>query len=204
MKKTFAAALLAGAAIMPISAAQAAEKTAIVAGGCFWCIEKDFETVAGVKDVVSGYTGGEKKNPTYRSHKGHREAVKITYDSSKISYAEILDTFFKTVDPTDAGGQFCDRGYAYGTHIFTQDASEAKAAAAAKARAEKELGQAIITPISDASFWTDAEGYHQDYYKKNPVRYKYYRWNCGRDQRVEQLWGDAAYPRVAHKKEKAS
>ncbi|MEN0040061.1 MAG: peptide-methionine (S)-S-oxide reductase MsrA [Pseudomonadota bacterium] len=192
--------------MMPLAmtAAQAAEKTAIFAGGCFWCIEKDFETVAGVKEVVSGYIGGEKKNPTYKSHEGHREAVKITYDSNQISYAELLDTFLRTVDPTDGGGQFCDRGYAYGTHIFAQSKTEVKLAEQAKTLAAKELGKTVVTPVSMASFWTDAEGYHQNYYKKNPVRYKYYRWNCGRDQRVEQLWGDAAYPRVGHKQKKSS
>jgi peptide-methionine (S)-S-oxide reductase len=179
---------------VPVS--NAAEQTAIFAGGCFWCIEKDFEHVPGVLEVVSGYTGGSKKNPTYRSHEGHREAVKISYDDSKVSYDQLLHVFWRTVDPTDDGGQFCDRGYAYSTAVYALDGSQLDAAQASKKQAADELKQPIATEIAMASFWTDAEGYHQNYYKKNPVRYKYYRFRCGRDQRVKALWGDQAYTGV--------
>ena len=179
---------------VPVS--NAAEKTAIFAGGCFWCIEKDFEHVAGVLDVVSGYTGGSKKNPTYRSHEGHREAVKITYDDSKVSYDQLLHIFWRTVDPTDDGGQFCDRGYAYSTAVYAVDGDQLSSAQASKKQAAAELNQPIATEIAMASFWTDSEGYHQNYYKKNPIRYKYYRYRCGRDQRVKALWGDQAYTGV--------
>ena len=172
---------------------QAAEKTAIFAGGCFWCIEKDFEHVAGVLDVVSGYTGGSKKNPTYRSHEGHREAVKITYDDSKVSYDQLLHIFWRTVDPTDDGGQFCDRGFNYSTAVYAVDGDQLSTAQVSKKKAAADLNQPIATEIKMASFWTDAEGYHQNYYKKNPIRYKYYRYRCGRDQRVKALWGDQAY-----------
>ena len=175
---------------------QAAEKTAIFAGGCFWCIEKDFEHVAGVLDVVSGYTGGSKKNPTYRSHEGHREAVKITYDDSKVSYDQLLHIFWRTVDPTDDGGQFCDRGFAYSTAVYAVDGDQLSAAQVSKKKAAADLNQPIATEIKMASFWTDSEGYHQNYYKKNPIRYKYYRYRCGRDQRVKALWGDQAYTGV--------
>ena len=177
-------------------ASYAAEQTAIFAGGCFWCIEKDFEHVPGVIDVVSGYTGGTKKNPTYRSHEGHREAVKITYDDSKVSYDQLLNVFWRTVDPTDDGGQFCDRGYAYSTAVYAVDGAQLDAAQISKKQTAIELNQPIATEIAMASFWTDAEGYHQNYYKKNPIRYKYYRFRCGRDQRVKALWGEQAYTGV--------
>ena len=176
----------------------AAQKTAIFAGGCFWCIEKDFEHVPGVVDVVSGYTGGSKKNPTYRSHKGHREAVKITYDDAKVSYDQLLNIFWRTVDPTDGGGQFCDRGFAYSPAVYALDGDQLTSAQASRKETAEALKQPIETEIAMASFWTDSEDYHQDYYKKNPVRYKYYRYRCGRNQRVEQLWGDEAYRGVVH------
>ena len=177
--------------IAPVT--QAAEKTAIFAGGCFWCIEKDFEHVAGVLDVVSGYTGGSKKNPTYRSHEGHREAVKITYDDSKVSYQDLLTAFFRSVDPTDGGGQFCDRGHSYSTAVYAVNGEQLELAKAAKVQAGKDLGQPIATEIALAAPFTEAEDYHQDYYKKSKVRYNYYRYACGRDARVKKLWGDMAY-----------
>jgi peptide-methionine (S)-S-oxide reductase len=176
--------------------ALAAEKNLIVAGGCFWCIEKDFEQVAGVKYVVSGYTGGKLKNPTYKNHPGHREAVKIVYDDAKVDYATLLHTFWRTVDPTDAGGQFCDRGHAYTTAVYVNNAAERKAVERSKKQAEKDLGKKIVTPIVPVSKFTNSEDYHQNYYKKNPVRYKYYRFRCGRDQKVKALWGDQAYPNI--------
>ena len=193
MKRLMLAAL---SLTMFVPASNAAEKTAIFAGGCFWCIEKDFEHVAGVLDVVSGYTGGSKKNPTYRSHEGHREAVKITYDDSKVSYDQLLQIFWRTVDPTDDGGQFCDRGFNYSTAVYAVDGDQLSAAQVSKKQTAIELNQPIATEIAMASFWTDAEGYHQNYYKKNPIRYKYYRYRCGRDQRVKALWGDQAYTGV--------
>ncbi len=197
MKRTLLVAL--GCAIlMPLSSSNAAVKEAIFAGGCFWCIEKDFEHVGGVKEVVSGYTGGSLKNPTYGNHTGHREAVKITYDDTKVSYEELLDTFWRTVDPTDGGGQFCDRGHAYTTAVYFMNEMERKSAEASKKKAAEELGAPIATAVVEASFWTDSEGYHQNYYKKNPTRYKYYRYSCGRNQRVKALWGEQAYKRVAH------
>lgn len=190
----FAATSFAGAAFS-VTAVEAAEETAILAGGCFWCIEKDFEQVDGVVDVVSGYTGGSNENPTYQNHTqfGHREVVRITYDGEKISYGELLDIYWRTVDPTDAGGQFCDRGHSYTTAIYALDDEQAKTAQRSKQDTQKALGQEIVTPIEAAKPFTAAEGYHQNYYEKSKVRYNYYRFACGRNQRVEQLWGDEAY-----------
>jgi len=193
---TSLAALGTGLMLGTTGSSQAAEQTAIFAGGCFWCIEKDFEHVPGVVEVVSGYTGGSMKNPTYRNHKGHREAVRITYEDSKVNYDQLLSIFFRTVDPTDDGGQFCDRGFNYSTAVYALDGEQLDAAQVAKRRASEDLVMPIATEIKMASFWTDAEGYHQDYYKKNPVRYKYYRYRCGRDQRVKKLWGAQAYKGV--------
>lgn len=175
------------------NAVQAETKSAYFAGGCFWCIEKDFEHVKGVSEVTSGYQGGELQNPTYPEHTGHIEAVKIDYDPAVVDYGTLLKVFFRSVDPTDAGGQFCDRGHAYTTAIFTENADELQLANKAKLEASEVLGTEIATVIRDyAKFW-DAEGYHQNYYKKNPVRYNYYRFRCGRNQTVENLWGDMAY-----------
>ncbi len=168
-----------------------AEATAIFAGGCFWCVETDFEKLAGVVDVVSGYSGGLKENPTYEDHEGHYEAVLVTYDPAAVSYRKLVDYLLRHVDPLDAGGQFCDRGPAYRTAIFAQDAEEWAAAAAAIAEAEKVLGQKVVTPVLDRGVFWNAEGYHQDYAKKNPVRYKFYRTSCGRDARVKKVWGSA-------------
>lgn len=173
-------------------------KSAYFAGGCFWCIEKDFEHVNGVKEVESGYQGGTIENPTYKNHPDYIEAVRIDYDPAIIDYASLLKTFFRTVDPTDPGGQFCDRGHAYTTAIFTNDADELSAANAAKLDAQDALGQPIATVIrGTAKFWKSEE-YHQNYYKKNPIRYKFYRSRCGRDQTVKKLWGDQAYLGVDH------
>lgn len=186
--------------------AQAAE--IIVAGGCFWCVEADFEKVSGVREAVSGYTGGKTANPTYkqvtRGGTGHYEAVKISFNAGTVTARGLYDLFFRSVDPTDAGGQFCDRGESYRTAIFYKDASQKAAAEAAKADAERVLGKTIVTPILPAKTFYNAEGYHQDYYKgskrvvtrfgviKQSDAYKRYRKGCGRDQRVRQLWGSAA------------
>jgi peptide-methionine (S)-S-oxide reductase len=205
--------LLAGAILLGYVAqcglAQAQQtETAIVAGGCFWCVEADFEKVRGVREVVSGYTGGTVANPTYRQvtrgGTGHYEAVEITYDPSVISYAQILDLFLRSVDPTDAGGQFCDRGESYRTAIFVKNAEARRIAEAAIAAAARELGREIVTPVLDEARFYVAEDYHQDYWKSEDViltrfgprskavAYKLYREACGRDARVRELWGAQA------------
>ena len=190
------------------SAAEAAQKRAFFAGGCFWCVESDFEKVKGVSEVVSGYTGGTTANPTYKQvtkgGTGHYEAVEIRYNNSTVSYDRLLHLFFRSVDPTDAGGQFCDRGASYRTAIFVTNSAERAAAEKAKAEAEKELGRKIVTPILNAGRFYNAEAYHQDYYKSSEVvltrrgpkskanAYKFYRKACGRDKKVRALWGSAA------------
>lgn len=183
---------------LPTLATPSLAAEAIFAGGCFWCIEKDFEHVNGVSEVVSGYTGGTNANPTYKNHGKykHREVVRITYDDKVVSYDDLLNIFFRTVDPTDAGGQFCDRGHSYTTAIYALNGNQLEAAQKAKAKAAKDLGKEVVTPIEMAQKFTEAEGYHQDYYKKNPVRYNYYRTACRRNATVKALWGDAAYPMV--------
>ncbi|MCB2129138.1 MAG: peptide-methionine (S)-S-oxide reductase MsrA [Rhodobacteraceae bacterium] len=194
--------------LMLTGPAMAATDTAIVAGGCFWCVESDFETVAGVKDVVSGYTGGTVDNPTYKQvtkgGTGHYEAVEIRFDPAKVTYADLMYKFFRSVDPTDAGGQFCDRGDSYRTAIFVRNPEQRAIAEAAKAEAQKALGKPIATMIVDAKTFYKAEAYHQDYYKgtgivltrrgpkKQSDAYAFYRNACGRDQRVKELWGSAA------------
>ena len=195
-------------ALLPIAQTAAAEdiQTAIVAGGCFWCVESDFEKVQGVQEVVSGYTGGTTADPTYSAIKGsgHYEAVEITYDADVVSYQQLLHAFFRSIDPTDAGGQFCDRGDSYRTAVFVSNAAELATAEASKSAAQRELGQQIVTPILQAATFYEAEEIHQDYYKgdrriitRRGVKtqaeaYKFYRNACGRDERVLQLWGDAA------------
>ena len=185
-------------------AAAAKTEKAIVAGGCFWCVESDFESVPGVKGVVSGYSGGSSANPTYEDHAGHYEAVEISFDPAKISYAELIAKFLRSVDVTDAGGQFCDRGDAYRTAIFYTSAAQKAAAAAEVARAEADLGQQIVTPVAAAGKFWKAEDYHQDYYKGDSIvltrrgpksqanAYAFYRQSCGRDARVKEVWGSAA------------
>ncbi len=191
-----------------LGSAQAEQKTAVVAGGCFWCVEKDFESVPGVLSVVSGFAGGETVNPTYKQvtsgGTGHYEVVQITYDDAKVSYADLVSLFFRSVDPTDAGGQFCDRGDSYRTAIFVTDPAERALAEAASAEAAQQLGAPIATEILPAGPFYAAEDYHQDYYKSDDIiitrfgprtkasAYKLYRAACGRDARVKQLWGSAA------------
>jgi peptide-methionine (S)-S-oxide reductase len=193
---------------MTAGAAQAATEKAIVAGGCFWCVESDFEQVQGVKSVVSGYTGGTTANPTYKKvgagGTGHYEAVEIAFDPAKISYAQVLHMFFRSVNPTDAGGQFCDRGDSYRTAIFPLNAAQTAIAEQAKDEAARDLGKKIVTPILAAKPFYKAEDYHQDYYKgrnivltrAGPKRqseaYNFYRVSCGRDARIKDLWGKAA------------
>ncbi len=205
---TLVAAIAAGVMIQSHRADAAATQSAYVAGGCFWCVEADFEKVRGVSEVVSGYSGGDVANPTYkqvvRGGTGHYEAAEIRYDPDQVSYRQLMDLFFRSVDPTDAGGQFCDRGNSYRTAIFVQDEEERQAAEAAKAAAAQELGQKVVTPILQFDAFYDAEEYHQDYYKKDDLiltrfgprskqaAYDLYRDGCGRDQRIRQLWGDDA------------
>ena len=179
----------------------AAQRTATFAGGCFWCIEADFDKVPGVLTTTSGYTGGRTPDPDYEQVSGggtgHLEALQVTYDPKKVSYTQLLTVFWHSIDPTDAGGQFCDRGEPYRTAVFVHDDTQRRLAEKSKAAAS--LGKKIVTPIKTAGDFYPAETYHQDYYKKNPLRYKLYRWNCGRDQRVRELWGSKAYTGIAGK-----
>ena len=171
---------------------------ATFAGGCFWCMEGPFDHVAGVVSTTSGYTGGTVKRPSYEEVSsgatGHAESVEVAYDPSKVSYAQLLEVFWHNVDPTDGGGQFCDRGNQYRTAIFVHDDEQRRLAEQSKKdlEASGRLKKKIVTEIVAASDFYPAEDYHQDYYKKNPVRYKFYRYNCGRDQRLKELWGEAA------------
>ena len=173
------------------------EAFAFFAGGCFWCMEKPFEQLEGVREVVSGYTDGESPSPSYREvssgSTGHTEAIRVSYDPEVITYAELLDVFWRNIDPTDQGGQFCDRGSQYRTGVFVQGAEERALAEASKAAAQQTLGRNIVTEISAATTFYDAEAYHQDFYRTHPVRYTSYRTGCGRDRRLEDLWGPAAH-----------
>ncbi len=205
-----AAAIAAAAAFLAGSSASslAASDSAIFAGGCFWCVESDFDSVDGVLSTVSGYIGGNLPNPTYkdvtRGNSGHYEAVKIEFDPEVVEFRELADKFFRSVDPTDDGGQFCDRGDSYRTAIFANDDSQRMIALAARDEAETALGMKIVTPILETARFYPAEDYHQDYYLgKNLVitrfgvirqseAYKRYREGCGRDARVRQLWGNQA------------
>ena len=168
---------------------------ATFAGGCFWCMEPPFDKLDGVISTTSGYTGGQKQNPTYKEVSagvtGHTEAVQVIYDPRKIDYAQLLEVFWCNIDPTTADRQFCDSGSQYRTGIFYHDEEQKRLAEESKQAVEKSgrLGQPIVTEITPASEFYPAEEYHQDYYKKNPLRYKFYRYNCGRDQRLEELWG---------------
>jgi peptide-methionine (S)-S-oxide reductase len=169
----------------------------ILAGGCFWCMESDFEKLEGVTDVVSGFTGGTVRNPTYNgNHKGHYEAVKITYNPDVVSYQQILDHYWVNIDPFDARGQFCDKGHSYLSAIFVANEQERALAEKTKKAVEAQFPeQTVVTPILDAKRFYPIKGNeigHQDFYKKSPVRYKLYRWNCGRDQRLAEIWGDKA------------
>jgi len=166
------------------------QKTAIFAGGCFWCVEDAFDKVDGVTETVSGYAGGKSPKPTYGSHKGHVEALKVTYDPSKVTYAELLDHYWRNIDPFDPTGQFCDKGPAYRTVVFVSDDDERALAESTKKDIEKRFGKDVSTTIRPASTFTAAEDYHQDYHNQNPVSYKYYKWNCGRAQRLSEIWGD--------------
>jgi peptide-methionine (S)-S-oxide reductase len=172
-----------------------APRTAIAtfAGGCFWCVEADFDKVAGVISTTSGYTGGRTANPSYeevsRGGSGHAEAVEIVYDPVKVSFEKLLDVFWHNIDPLAKNRQFCDHGDQYRTAIFYHDDKQRSLAQASKAAAQERLKQPIQTEITAAGPFYKAEEYHQDYYVKNPIRYKFYRFNCARDARLEELWG---------------
>ena len=171
---------------------------ATFAGGCFWCMEPPFDKLPGVISTTSGYTGGKVANPTYEQVSsggtGHAEAVQVVYDPSKITYQQLLAVFWRNIDPHDAGGQFCDRGDQYRTAIFVHDETQRRLAEESKRALERggRLKKPIVTEIVTAGPFYAAEEYHQDYYVKNPVRYKFYRQNCGRDARLRQVWGDEA------------
>ncbi len=179
-------------AALPLRAEQT--ETAIFAAGCFWCTESDFDKVAGVISTVSGYIGGHKKNPTYRQVSaggtGHTEAVRVVYDPAKVSYTQLLDHFWRNVDPTTANAQFCDVGSQYRSGIFYMNDEQKRLALASKAALEKNkpFKESIVTEVTAATTFYPAEEYHQDYHTRNTVRYNYYRWSCGRDQRLEALW----------------
>jgi peptide-methionine (S)-S-oxide reductase len=175
--------------------------TAVFAGGCFWCMEPPFEKLDGVTAVVSGYTGGTLENPTYEQvsagKSGHTEAVQIIYDPKQISYAELLKVFWKNIDPLDSAGQFCDKGPQYRSGIYYQSDAEKRAAEESRNKLTQMgpfKGKAIATEIIQIKQFYPAEEYHQDYYKKNPLRYRFYRLRCGRDQRLKTLWGNPAQP----------
>jgi peptide-methionine (S)-S-oxide reductase len=199
-----AAAALLGTAVaaqtQPTGPAPAGLAKATFAGGCFWCVEADLDKVPGVKSTVSGYIGGKVANPSYEQvagkGTGHAEAVEVVYDPKTVSYEQLLSYFWRTIDPTTKDRQFCDAGSPYRTGIFVHDAQQLAAAQASKAALEKSkpFAEPIVTEISMATVFYAAEDYHQDYYKKNPVRYKYYRNGCGRDERLKQLWGGLPVP----------
>jgi len=176
---------------------------ATFAGGCFWCMEPPFEKLDGVIDVISGYTGGKKANPTYEevSYGGtdHLESVQVIYDTSKITYSELLDVFWKQIDPTDPNGQFIDRGSQYRSAIFYHNDEQKSLAEKSKEELDKtgKFGKPIVTEIIMASAFYKAEDYHQDYYKKNPIRYKFYRYNSGRNQYLKKIWGDEMEKKVS-------
>lgn len=189
------ASILLAVCALAISPARAADAVATFAGGCFWCSESDFEKVPGVVSAVSGYIGGQVDHPSYEEVSaggtGHAEAVEIRFDPAQVSYERLLQIYWHSIDPYTADAQFCDHGRQYRSAIFVHD--DAQRTAAERTRAE--LAQRypdrppIVTEIVAAGLFWPAEAYHQDYYKKNPVRYRYYRWGCGRDQRLDELWG---------------
>ena len=189
--KTRLFAAIAAAALMASSAAPAAAalKTAVFAGGCFWSAEHDIEHTPGVTNVVVGYAGGTRANPTYENHAGFLEAIKVTYDPAKISYPQLVDAFFHHIDPTDPNGQICDQGPSYRTAVFVADAAEKAQAEQVKANIAKTLGTRVATEIRPASVFWMGEGYHQDYARKNPAAYMAYRIGCGRDRALKVVWG---------------
>ena len=185
--------LLALALIALAPHAASAQAMATFAGGCFWCMEPPFDEIDGVASTVSGYTGGMRQNPTYEQvsagKTGHTEAVEIAYDPTKVDYARLLDIFWKNIDPFAKDAQFCDQGSQYRSGIFYHDEEQRRLAEESKAAVEKRFGRKVETEIAAAAKFWPAEDYHQDYYRKNPIRYKIYRTGCGRDQRLREIWG---------------
>ena len=178
--------------VMTVSATVARADTAIFAGGCFWCVEALYQEAEGVSNAVSGFTGGTHPSPTYSgSHDGHFEAVLVTYDPKQVSYQQLLDLFWVNVDPLDNSGQFCDKGFSYRSAIFVANDEERELAVASKKKVEVEFaGQEVFTEILAATKFFPVEEYHQDYYTKNPIRYRLYRSGCRRDARLKQIWGE--------------
>lgn len=190
--------LVASFLLQSVSAEEAKMKEAIFAMGCFWCGESEFrnhetnELLPGIVELRVGFAGGTSPNPTYQSHEGYKEAVKVTYDPKIISFEKLLDIFWHNVDPLDGSGQFCDKGFPYTSVLYYQDDQEKNLAEASKAKIADQLKKDIKTEIKLKTTFYDAEDYHQNYKAKNPVRYKYYRWNCGRDKRLADVWGPKA------------
>jgi peptide-methionine (S)-S-oxide reductase len=188
--------LTAQAGTDPAPPLEEGQAEAIFAGGCFWCMEKPFDKLDGVISTTSGYTGGKEKSPTYEDVGYHRtshyEALRVVYDPSKVTYDRLLEVFWHNVDPLDPKGQFCDKGDQYRTGIFTSDPEEKKKAEASKKKVAEQLGKPIVTEVLPAATFWVAEEYHQDFYVKNPDHYNRYRTGCGRDRRLQELWGDAA------------
>lgn len=198
MKKIIIGSLIAFTVAMTTHDAYADDALATFAGGCFWCMEPPYDKLEGVKSTISGFMGGHVKNPTYeqvvQGGTGHAEVVQVTYDPDVISYEELLDVYWHNVDPVDPGGQFCDRGNSYRTEIFYHTQAQKRAAETSRKQLAESgrFDRPIATAITEAGEFYPAERYHQNYYEENPVRYKFYRWNCGRDQRLEEIWGEAA------------
>lgn len=192
---TLALVLGLGAAAQNQDSATSGTEIAIFAGGCFWCVESDFDKVDGVESTTSGYIGGHLDNPTYKQVSaggtGHAEAVQIVYDPTRVSYAQLLEIFWRSIDPTTADRQFCDKGDQYRTAIFARDNAQLDLAEASREQLEasKPFAEPIVTEITMASTFYPAEDYHQDYHSKNPLRYNFYRTTCGRDRRLKDLWG---------------
>ena len=206
IRRMFLAIALAASALA--GTAHAETRSLVVAGGCFWCVESDFDKVAGVLGTTSGYAGGKMENPTYRNHSGHREVVRIDYDDTVTDYATLVATFLRTIDPTDGAGQFCDRGHSYSPAIHAATPEEMAAAIAAVADAQLTIGGPLAVPVEGAVKFWEAEDYHQNYWQSQEKQltrfgivtraeaYKGYREGCGRDRRVRQVWGEEAYKGV--------
>lgn len=203
MKKTLSRLAILCLPLIPLLSAQQAasdvaegQAVATFAGGCFWCMEPPFDKLDGVISTTSGYTGGHQDNPTYKQvsagRTGHTEVIQVVYDPDKVTYQQLLETFWVNIDPLTANAQFCDRGSQYRSGIFYHDPEQQKLAEASAKAIQAMFDKPVVTEITELSKFYPAEDYHQDYYTKNPVRYNYYRWGCGRDKRLEELWGPPA------------
>lgn len=192
----FVAAVTGALAVPSLAADETGSAEAVFAGGCFWCMEPPYDDQPGVQATTSGYTGGERDNPTYEEvsggNTGHTEAVRIDYHPDEISYAQLLEIFWRNIDPFAVDRQFCDAGNQYRSAIFYANDEQRELAEASKAEMEARFGREIATQVVPADTFWEAEEYHQDYYQKNPVRYKFYRFSCGRDNRLEEIWGEEA------------